>query len=87
MRDDPRRLVKTVVLAGLTGAALMSLVLYVILPAATQRLTAPQIAWLREMFNAHTSLLLLTLLVAAALLGLPVFLVALWAARLGPWRR
>jgi hypothetical protein len=39
------------------------------------------------MFNAHTSLMLLALLVAAALLGLPVFLVALWAARLGPWRR
>jgi hypothetical protein len=87
MRDDARRLVKTVVLAALTGAAIMSLVLYMILPAATQRLTAPQIAWLREMFNAHTSLLLLALLVAAALLGLPMFLVALWAARLGPWRR
>jgi hypothetical protein len=65
----------------------MSLVLYVLFPAATERLTAPQIAWLREMFNAHTSLMLLALLVAAALLGLPVFLVALWAARLGPWRR
>ena len=87
MQDNARRLIKTIVLAGLTGAAIMSLVLSVILPAATQRLTAPQIAWLREMFNAHTSLLLLALLVAAALLGLPVFLVALWAARLGPWRR
>jgi hypothetical protein len=87
MRDDARGLIKTIVLAGLMGAAIMSLVLYVILPAATQRLTAPQIAWLREMFNAHTSLLLLALLVVAALLGLPVFLVALWAARLGPWRR
>jgi len=87
MRDNPRRLIKTIVLAGLTGAAMMSLVLYVILPATTQRLTAPQIAWLREMFNAHTSLMLLALLVTAALLGLPVFLIALWAARLGPWRR
>lgn len=87
MRDNVRRLIKTIVLAGLTGAAMMSLVLYVILPAATQRLTAPQIAWLREMFNAHTGLMLVALLVAVALLGLPVFLVALWAARLGPWRR
>lgn len=87
MRDNPRRLITTIVLAGLTGAAMMSLVLYVILPAATQRLTPPQIAWLREMFNAHTGLMLLALLVAAALLGLPVFLIALWAARLGPWRR
>ena len=87
MRDNPRRLIKTIVLAGLTGAAMMSLVLYVILPATTQRLTAPQIAWLREMFNAHTSLMLLALLVTAALLGLPVFLIALWATRLGPWRR
>lgn len=85
MRDNARR--HAIVLGGLTGAAIMSLVLYVILPAATQRLTAPQIAWLREMFNAHTSLMLLALVVAAALLGLPVFLVALWAARLGPWRR
>jgi len=87
MRGDPRRLVNAVVLAGLTGATIMSLVLYVVLPAAAQRLTAPQIAWLREMFNAHTSLSLLAILLAAALLGLPVFLVALWAARLGPWRR
>jgi hypothetical protein len=87
MRGDPRRLVKAVLLAGLTGAAIMSLVLYVILPAAAQRLTAPQIAWLREMFNAHTGLALFAILLAAALLGLPIFLVALWAARLGPWRR
>ena len=87
MRDNARRLLHTTVLAALTGAAIMSLVLYVILPAATQRLTAPQIAWLREMFNAHTGLMLLAILVAVALLGLPVFLVALWAARLGPWRR
>ena len=74
-------------LAGLTGAAIMSLVLYVILPAVAQRLTASQVAWLREMFNAHTSIALLTILLAVALLGLPVFLVALWAARLGPWRK
>ena len=87
MRDDARRLIQTVVLAGLTGAAIMSIVLYVIFPAAKQRLTAPQITWLREMFNAHTGIMLLALLVAAALLGPPVFLVALWAARLGPWRR
>ena len=87
MRGDPRRLVKAVVLAGLTGAAIMSLVLYVILPAVAQRLTAPQIAWLRELFNAHTSLSLLAILAAVALLGLPVFLIALRAARLGPWRR
>lgn len=87
MRGDARRLVNVVVLAGLTGAAIMSLVLYAILPAIAQRLTAPQIAWLREMFNAHTSLSLFAILLAAALLGLPVFLVALWAARLGPWRR
>jgi hypothetical protein len=87
MRGDPRRLVKAVALAGLTGAAIMSLVLYVILPAVPQRLTAPQIAWLREMFNAHTSLMLFAIFPAVALLGLPVFLVALWAARLGPWRR
>src|ERR1051325_8332956 len=86
MQDNARRRLQTIVLAGLTAAAIMSLVLYVVLPAATQRLTAPQIAWLREVFNAHTSLLLLALLVAAALLGLPVFLVALWGARLRPWR-
>jgi hypothetical protein len=87
MRGDPRRVVKAVVLAGLTGAAIMSLVLYVIWPAAARHLMAPQVAWLREMFSAHTSVVLLAILLAAALLGLPVFLVALWAARLGPWRR
>jgi NADH:ubiquinone oxidoreductase subunit 4 (subunit M) len=87
MRGDPRLMVKVVALTGLTGAAIMSLFLYVILPIVAHRLTTPQIAWLREIFNAHPSILSLTLLVAAALLGLPVFLVALWAARLGPWRR
>jgi lysylphosphatidylglycerol synthetase-like protein (DUF2156 family) len=87
MQRDPRLVAKTMVLAGLTGAAIMSLVLYVILPAAARRLTAPRIAWLREMFNAHTGVALLAILLAVALLGLPVFLVALWAARLGPWRR
>jgi hypothetical protein len=80
-------MVKAVALAGLTGAAILGLVLYVILPAVAQRLTAPQIAWLREMFNAHTNLALFAILVAVTLLGLPVFLVALWAARLGPWRK
>jgi hypothetical protein len=87
MRGDPRLMVKAVALAGLTGAAIMSLVLYAILPAVAQRLTAPQIALLREMFNAHTGLTLFAILAAVALLGLPVFLVALWAAHLGPWRR
>jgi hypothetical protein len=87
MRGDPRRVGNAVALAGLAGAAIMSLVLYVILPAVAQRLTAPQIAWLREVFNAHTGLTLFAILAAVALLGLPVALVALWAARLGPWRR
>jgi len=87
MRGDPRLIVKAVMLAGLTGGAIMSLVLYLILPAFAQRLTAPQMAWLREMFNANTTLSLFAILVAVALLGLPVFLVALGAARLGPWRK
>jgi hypothetical protein len=87
MRGNLRRRLNAIALAGLAGAAVMSLVLYVILPAAARRLTAPQIGWLREMFTSHTGLSMLALSVAVALLGLPIFLVTLWATRLSPSRR
>ncbi|MGC2183500.1 MAG: hypothetical protein WA637_09490 [Terriglobales bacterium] len=73
-------------MAGLVGAIIIGLVHYLVLPALAQRLTANQVAWLRETFKTHTLWVLFTILGVSALLGLPVLLVALWAAGIGPWR-
>jgi hypothetical protein len=78
--------VKASLLAGLVGAIIIGLLHYMVLPALARRLTTSQVIWLRETFKAHTGWVLFTILGVTALLGLPVLLVALWAARIGPWR-
>jgi hypothetical protein len=86
-RNERQRLLKAIFLAGLTGTGILALVRYLVLPALRRGLTGAQVEWLRESFQMHPNLVLLTILLAAAILGLPVLLVSLWAARLGPCRR
>jgi sugar phosphate permease len=85
--DQRQRLLKAVLLAGLVGAAIISLMRWVVFPALVRGLTHAQVAWLRQALDTHTVWVLLAILAIGALLGVPVLLVALWAARLGPWRK
>ena len=85
-RPQLRRILKVWLTAASMGAVILGLTQYVLLPAVAQRLTPSQLMWLREAFQAHTAWFLLAILVLAAILGLPLLIVALWAARLGPWR-
>jgi hypothetical protein len=84
---NDRGLLKAIFLAGLTGAGILVLVRYFVLPALVRGLTGAQVEWLSESFRLHPHLFLLAVLMAAAILGLPVLLISLWAARLGPRRQ
>ena len=72
---------KALIAAALTGAAMLALVQYVVLPKLARNATPAQRIWLRDAFATHTGWLLLTIVALAAILSLPVLLVALWMAR------
>jgi hypothetical protein len=81
MRDDLRRLIKGWLLAAATGAAILSLLKYGLLPEVARRITPAQTAWLRDAFRTHPFLCLCPIFVAALILGLPVLWVALRAVQ------
>jgi hypothetical protein len=83
---DRRRLVKALTAAALAGAAEIGVVRYVLLPRLVGALTPNQLQWLRSAFFTHTAWSLLAMVALAATLGLPVLIVALRTAHLGPWR-
>jgi hypothetical protein len=85
-RDQIDRLVRALLAAALTGAAELGLVRYVLLPRLARGLTPNQVRWLRETFVTHSAWLVLAMVALAAILALPVLIVALRTARLGPWR-
>jgi GNAT superfamily N-acetyltransferase len=77
------RLLAAVLAAAATGAAMLGLVQFVLLPALIQGLSNAQVDWLRTAFTKHTGWLMTGVLVVSALLSVPVFLVALWVGRSG----
>ncbi|MBZ5590705.1 MAG: hypothetical protein LAP39_00600 [Acidobacteriia bacterium] len=85
-RDQRQRLIKALFAAAVAGACIRGLLHYLLLPALARGLTTAQLKWLRTAFETHPGLFLLAILVLAAALGLPVLLVALRTAHLGPWR-
>ena len=70
-----------VLAAAITGGTLIVLVRFLLLPALVRGLTRPQIDWLRQAFAQHLGWVLAAIVMIAALLGVPVLLVALWAGR------
>ena len=85
-RDQRDRLVKALLAATMTGVAELGLLHYVLLPRVAQDLTPNQLQWMRGAFATHTAWFLLAIVALAAVLSLPVLIVALRMARLGPWR-
>ena len=79
-RDELQRVVKALLAAALTGAGILGLVRYLLLPALARELTTNQVMWLREAFRMHPVWFLLAIFVLCAILGIPVLLVALWTA-------
>jgi predicted PurR-regulated permease PerM len=80
-RDRVRRLVKAILAAALTGAGMLGLVRYVVLPLLAQKITDEEIGWLRQAFATHPVWCLLAIFAIAAALGLPALLVAVWTLR------
>jgi hypothetical protein len=72
---------KALLAAAVTGAAMLLLVHYAILPKLAQDVTPAQRIWLRDAFMTHTVRFLLTIVALVAILSLPVLLVALWMVR------
>ena len=79
--DRVNRKVKALLAAAVTGVAMLALVQYVMLPKLARDVNRAQRIWLRDAFMTHTSWLLLAIVALAAILSLPVLLVALWMAR------
>jgi hypothetical protein len=73
-----RRLMRAIVASVATGVALYLLVMHVVLPAVTARLTPAQIDVLRQAFAKHTVLVLGGIVCLSALLALPVLGVFRW---------
>src|SRR5919106_328762 len=73
-----RRLVRALVASAATGAPLYLLVMHVVLPAVTARLTPAQIDVLRQAFAKHPVLVLGGIVCLSALLALPVLGVFRW---------
>ncbi len=80
MRDpgQVKRIVKALLAAAVTGAAMLALVQYALLPKLARDVTPAQRVWLRDAFMTHTGWFLVAILALAAILSLPVLLVALW---------
>jgi hypothetical protein len=85
-REQRQALIRALPVAALTGALLFGVVRYVLMPMVAQGLTLDQLRWLSQAFETHTALVLFAILALAGILALPVMLVALRTARLGPWR-
>ena len=86
MTDSQNRLalrVKALSLGFLAGFAMLAAVRYVLFPAIGRSLTPSQIQWLRWVFHAHPVWFLLGIAARAAVLALPVLLVALWVLHAG----
>ena len=83
MRDLDRlnRKVKALLAAAVTGVAILVLVRYVMLPGVAREMTPAQRMWLRDAFMSNTVWLLFAIVALAAILSLPVLLVALWMLR------
>ena len=79
--DRVNRKVKALLAAAVTGVAMLALVQYVMLPKLALDVNPAQRIWLRDAFVTHTGWLLLAIVALAAILSLPVLLVALWMAR------
>jgi uncharacterized membrane protein len=77
-RDQQQALVKALLASALVGTGIFAVVQQVLLPFLARELTPAQIAWLRAAFLMHTAWFLFAVLLVAAVLGLPVMLVALW---------
>jgi hypothetical protein len=73
-----RRLVRAIVTSAATGAAIYLLVMHVVLPAVTGRLTPAQIDVLRQAFTKHPVIVLVGVVCLSALLALPVLGVFRW---------
>ena len=72
---------KALLAAAVTGAAMLVLVQYVVLPKLARNVTPAQRIWLRDAFMTHTGWFLFANVVLVAILSLPVLLVALWMVR------
>jgi len=83
---DRWRFLKALIASAVTGVAEIGVLRYVLLPRIERALAANQIHWLRVAFVTHTAWFLLATLALAAAMGLPVLIVAMRTAHLGPWR-
>jgi NADH:ubiquinone oxidoreductase subunit 2 (subunit N) len=81
--DHQRRLINALLASAATGAVIYVLVMHVALPWLQTRLTEAQIEWLRRAFADHPFIVLGTIVVTAAVLGLPVLLAFWWVYRRG----
>ena len=79
--DRLNRKVKALLAAAGTGAAMLVLVQYVMLPWLAGAMTPDQGIWLRDVFVTHTGWFLLAIVALTAIFSLPVLLVALWIVR------
>jgi len=79
--DRLNRKMKALLAGAVTGAAMLALVQYVVLPNFARDLTPSQRTWLRDLFMAHMGWFLFGMIVLAAIFALPVLLVALWMSR------
>ncbi len=73
-----KTIVKALLAAAVTGAAMLLLVQNVLLPKLARDVTPAQRIWLRDAFMTHTGWVLFAIVALAAILSLPVLLVALW---------
>ncbi|HKX00013.1 MAG TPA: hypothetical protein VJN43_19885 [Bryobacteraceae bacterium] len=80
-RVSLQRKLRVLVAAALAGALTLALVDYALLPFAARKLNAAQRLWLREACAKHPGWLVLAIVLATAMLALPVLLAGLWAAR------
>ena len=73
-----RRLLLALVASAATGVIIYVLVMHVVLPGMLARLTQVDIEWLRKAFTEHPLVVLGVILVFAAVLAAPVFVVFRW---------
>ncbi len=85
MNDRPARprLLAAALAAVATGALVLGLVHFLLLPALVMRLTEQQLAWLQAALTRHTAWVMAGMFGVALVLSVPVLLVALWVGRSG----
>lgn len=72
---------KALIGAALTGAAILTLVKYFLLPNVIVGATPAQREWLRNAFLMHTGWVLAGIVAVAAVFALPILAVTLWMLR------